>query len=174
MGRGRSEFVDSARRIYRTRFDETLEVAVRYPLPYSNTFHMMGRQREEGRKHLGRVIILPKDPRCRSRRTTTTTTITDHSPFSADHQNILDIDSSRVSSWRFATICMGAGLPPQSRQERRQVTDIQQTNQVTLNQLSTSFRMRITALSIGCRSTLGSKFNHNKFTGFELSPNARC
>src|SRR5437879_4767084 len=48
-----------------------------------------------------------------------------------------------------------------------------QPNQVTLNQFSTFVQDEISLVDNRLQITLGSKFERNEFTGFEIEPNAR-
>src|SRR5207245_3655636 len=48
-----------------------------------------------------------------------------------------------------------------------------QPNQVTLNQFSTFLQDEISLVDNRLQITLGSKFERNEFTGFEIEPNAR-
>jgi iron complex outermembrane receptor protein len=101
------------------------------------------------------------------------TTITDHSLF-GDHQNILDIDFQHGfhvgDSQQFV---WGLGYRSIRDKNDASFTVSLQPNQVTLNQFSTFLQDEISLVDSRLRLTLGSKFEHNEFTGFEIEPNAR-
>jgi iron complex outermembrane receptor protein len=101
------------------------------------------------------------------------TTITDHSLF-GDHQNILDIDFQHGfhvgDSQQFV---WGLGYRSIRDKNDASFTVSLQPNQVTLNQFSTFLQDEISLVDNRLQITLGSKFEHNKFTGFEIEPNAR-
>src|SRR5258707_11798200 len=101
------------------------------------------------------------------------TTISDHSFFRL-HQNILDIDfhhgfhvgDSQQFVW-------GLGYRSIHDKNDASFTVSLQPNQVTLNQFSTFLQDEISLVDNRLQITLGSKFERNEFTGFEIEPNAR-
>src|SRR5260370_787562 len=101
------------------------------------------------------------------------TTITDHSLF-GDHQNILDLDFQHGfhvgDSQQFV---WGLGYRSIRDKNDSSFTVSLQPNQVTLNQFSTFLQDEISLVDNRLQITLGSKFERNEFTGFEIEPNAR-
>src|SRR6202040_4158319 len=101
------------------------------------------------------------------------TTITDHSLF-GHHQNILDLDFQHGfhvgDSQQFV---WGLGYRSIRDKNESSFTVSLQPNQVTLNQFSTFLQDEISLVDNRLQITLGSKFERNEFTGFEIEPNAR-
>jgi len=156
--------------IYRTRFDETLTVAS-LSAPYSNTFPNDGKY--SGGNILGRWNHTSEGSSMSLQMYYDNTTITDHSLF-GDHQNILDIDFQHGfhvgDSQQFV---WGLGYRSIRDKNDASFTVSLQPNQVTLNQFSTFLQDEISLVDNRLQITLGSKFERNKFTGFEIEPNAR-
>jgi len=156
--------------IYRTRFDETLTVAS-LSAPYSNTFPNDGKY--SGGNILGRWNHTSEGSSMSLQMYYDNTTITDHSLF-GDHQNILDIDFQDAfhvgDSQQFV---WGLGYRSIRDKNNPSFTVSLQPNQVTLNQFSTFLQDEISLVDNRLQITLGSKFERNEFTGFEIEPNAR-
>ncbi len=156
--------------IYRTRFDETLTVAS-LSAPYSNTFPNDGKY--SGGNILGRWNHTSEGSSMSLQMYYDNTTITDHSLF-GDHQNILDIDFQHGfhvgDSQQFV---WGLGYRSIHDKNNSSFTVSLQPNQVTLNQFSTFLQDEISLVDNRLQITLGSKFERNEFTGFEIEPNAR-
>jgi iron complex outermembrane recepter protein len=156
--------------IYRTRFDETLTVAS-LSAPYSNTFANDGKY--SGGNILGRWNHTSEGSSMSLQMYYDNTTITDHSLF-GDHQNILDIDFQHAfhvgDSQQFV---WGLGYRSIHDKNDASFTVSLQPNQVTLNQFSTFLQDEISLVDNRLQITLGSKFERNEFTGFEIEPNAR-
>src|SRR6266581_1364956 len=156
--------------IYRTRFDETLTVAS-LSAPYSNTFPNDGKY--SGGNILGRWNHASEGSSMSLQMYYDNTTITDHSLF-GDHQNILDIDFQHGfhvgDSQQFV---WGLGYRSIRDKNDSSFTVSLQPNQVTLNQFSTFLQDEISLVDNRLQITLGSKFERNEFTGFEIEPNAR-
>ncbi len=156
--------------IYRTRFDETLTVAS-LSAPYSNTFPNDGKY--SGGNILGRWNHASEGSSMSLQMYYDNTTITDHSLF-GDHQNILDIDFQHGfhvgDSQQFV---WGVGYRSIRDKNDASFTVSLQPNQVTLNQFSTFIQDEISLADNRLQITLGSKFERNEFTGFEIEPNAR-
>jgi iron complex outermembrane receptor protein len=156
--------------LYRSRFDETLTVAS-LSAPYSNTFPNDGKY--SGGNILGRWNHTSEGSSMSLQMYYDNTTITDHSLF-GDHQNIFDIDfqdgfhvgDSQQFVW-------GLGYRSIRDKNDASFTVSLQPNQVTLNQFSTFVQDEISLVDNRLQVTLGSKFEHNEFTGFEIEPNAR-
>ena len=156
--------------IYRSRFDETLTVAS-LSAPYSNTFANDGKY--SGGNILGRWNHTSEGSSMSLQMYYDNTTITDHSLF-GDHQNILDLDFQHGfhvgDSQQFV---WGAGYRSIRDKNDASFTVSLQPNQVTLNQFSTFLQDEISLVDNRLQITLGSKFERNEFTGFEIEPNAR-
>ena len=156
--------------IYRTRFDETLTVAS-LSAPYSNTFLNDGKY--SGGNFLGRWNHASERSSMSLQMYYDNTTITDHSLF-GDHQNILDVDFQHAfhvgDSQQFV---WGLGYRSIRDKNNPSFTVSLRTNQVTLNQFSTFLQDEISLVDNRLQITLGSKFERNEFTGFEIEPNAR-
>jgi iron complex outermembrane receptor protein len=156
--------------IYRSRFDETLTVAS-LSAPYSNTFPNDGKY--SGGNILGRWNHTSERSSMSLQMYYDNTTITDHSLF-GDHQNILDLDFQHGfhvgDSQQFV---WGLGYRSVRDKNDSSFTVSLQPNQVTLNQFSTFLQDEISLVDNRLQITLGSKFERNKFTGFEIEPNAR-
>ena len=156
--------------LYRSRFNETLTVAS-LSAPYSNTFPNDGKY--SGGNILGRWNHTSEGSSISLKMYYDNTTITDHSLF-GDHQNILDIDfqdgfhvgDSQQFVW-------GLGYRSIHDKNNPSFTVSLQPNQVTLNQFSTFLQDEISLVHNRLHITLGSKFERNEFTGFEIEPNAR-
>jgi iron complex outermembrane recepter protein len=156
--------------LYRSRFNETLTVAS-LSAPYSNTFPNDGKY--SGGNILGRWNHTSEGSSISLQMYYDNTTITDHSLF-GDHQNILDIDfqdgfhvgDSQQFVW-------GLGYRSIRDKNNPSFTVSLQPNQVTLNQFSTFLQDEISLVDNRLQITLGSKFERNEFTGFEIEPNAR-
>src|SRR5260370_14975663 len=101
------------------------------------------------------------------------TTTVDNSLF-VDHQNTFDIDfqdgfhagNSHQFVWGLGYRSIRDGNDPS-------FTVSLQPNHVSLNQFSAFVQDEISLVDNRLRLTLGSKFEHNTFTGFEIEPNAR-
>ncbi len=156
--------------VYRSRFDETLTVAS-LSAPYSNTFPNDGKY--SGGNILGRWNHTSEGSSMSLQMYYDNTTITDHSLF-GDHQNILDIDFQHgfhaSDSQQFV---WGLGYRSIRDKNDASFTVSLQPNQVALNQFSTFVQDEISLVDNRLQITLGSKFERNEFTGFEIEPNAR-
>jgi iron complex outermembrane recepter protein len=156
--------------VYRSRFNETLTVAS-LSAPYSNTFPNDGKY--SGGNILGRWNHTSEGSSMSLQMYYDNTTITDHSLF-GDHQNILDLDFQHGfhlgDSQQFV---WGVGYRSIRDKNDTSFTVSLQPDQVTLNQFSTFLQDEINLVDNRLQITLGSKFEHNEFTGFEIQPNAR-
>jgi iron complex outermembrane receptor protein len=156
--------------IYRSRFNETLTVASLSP-PYSNTFPNDGKY--SGGNILGRWNHASEGSSISLQMYYDNTTITDHSLF-GDHQNILDIDFQHgFHAGDSQQFVWGLGYRSIRDKNDASFTVSLQPNQVTLNQVSAFLQDEISLVDNRLQITLGSKFERNKFTGFEIEPNAR-
>src|SRR5712664_1687432 len=156
--------------IYRTRFDETLTVAS-LSAPYSNTFPNDGKY--SGGNILGRWNHTSEGSSMSLQMYYDNTTIIYHNLL-GDNQNILDIDFQHGfhigDSQQFV---WGVGYRSIRDKNDASFTVSLQPNQVTLNQFSTFLQDEISLVDNRLQITLGSKFERNEFTGFEIEPNAR-
>src|SRR6266403_2259931 len=156
--------------VYRSRFNETLTVAS-LSAPYSNTFPNDGKY--SGGNILGRWNHTSERSSMSLQMYYDNTTISDHSLF-GDHQNILDLDFQHGfhvgDSQQFV---WGLGYRSIRDKNDASFTVSLQPNQVTLNQFSTFLQDEISLVDNRLQITLGSKFERNEFTGFEIEPNAR-
>src|SRR5467141_5147992 len=156
--------------IYQSKYGETLTVPS-LNAPYSNTFPNNGKY--SGGNLLGRWNHSSEGSSMSLQMYYDNTTIADNSLF-VDHQNIFDIDFQHGfhvgDSQQFVW-----GLGYRSIRDRNDpsFSVSLQPNQVTLNQFSTFLQDEISLVDSRLRLTLGSKFEHNEFTGFEIEPNAR-
>ncbi|PYU55607.1 MAG: TonB-dependent receptor, partial [Acidobacteria bacterium] len=156
--------------MYRSRFDETLTVASLSP-PYANTFPNDGKY--SGGNLLGRWNRTSERSSMSLQMYYDNTTITDHSLF-GDHQNIFDIDFQHgFHAGDSQQFVWGFGYRSIRDKNDPSFTVSLQPNQVTLNQFSTFLQDEISLLDNRVQITLGSKFERNEFTGFEIEPNAR-
>ena len=156
--------------VYRSRFDETLTVAS-LSAPYSNTFPNDGKY--SGGNILGRWNHTSEGSSMSLQMYYDNTTITDHSLF-GDHQNILDIDfQDGFHAGNSQQFVWGLGYRSIHDKNDASFTVSLQPNQVTLNQFSTFLQDEISLVDNRLQITLGSKFERNEFTGFEIEPNAR-
>jgi iron complex outermembrane recepter protein len=156
--------------VYRSRFDETLTVAS-LSAPYSNTFPNDGKY--SGGNILGRWNHTSEGSSMSLQMYYDNTTITDHSLF-GDHQNILDIDfQDGFHAGKSQQFVWGLGYRSIHDKNDASFTVSLQPNQVTLNQFSTFLQDEISLVDNRLQITLGSKFERNEFTGFEIEPNAR-
>src|SRR6202790_3576166 len=156
--------------LYRSNYNETLTVPSLAP-PYSNTFPNSGAY--SGGNILGRWNHNSEGSTMSLQMYYDNTTTVDNSLF-VDHQNIFDMDfqhgfhvgDSHQFEW---------GLGFRSIRDRNDpsFTVSLQPNQVSLNQFSAFLQDEINLVDNRLRLTLGSKFEHNDFTGFEIEPNAR-
>ncbi len=156
--------------VYRSRFNETLTVAS-LSAPYSNTFPNDGKY--SGGNILGRWNHTSEGSSMSLQMYYDNTTITDHSLF-GDHQNILDIDFQHgFHAGDSQQFVWGVGYRSIRDKNDASFTVSLQPNQVTLNQFSTFLQDEISLVDNRLQITLGSKFERNEFTGFEIQPNAR-
>jgi iron complex outermembrane receptor protein len=156
--------------IYRSKYGETLTVPS-LNAPYSSTFPNDGRY--SGGNILGRWNHNSEGSSMSLQMYYDNTTIADNSLF-VDHQNIFDLDfqdgfhvgESQQFVW---------GLGYRSIRDRNDpsFSVSLQPNQVTLNHFSAFVQDEIGLFDKKLRITLGSKLEHNDFTGLEVEPNAR-
>jgi len=101
------------------------------------------------------------------------TTTVDHNLFE-DHQNIFDIDfQDGFHAGKRQQFLWGLGYRSILDHNGSSSTVSLQPNQVNLNQFSTFLQDEISLVDNRLRLTVGTKLEHNTFTGFEVEPNAR-
>lgn len=156
--------------LYRSNYNETLTVPS-LTAPYSNTFLNSGVY--SGGNILGRWNHATEGGSTSLQMYYDNTTTVDNSLF-VDHQNTFDIDfqdgfhvgDSHQVVWGLGYRSISDGNDPS-------FTISLQPNHVNLNQFSAFLQDEISLVDNRLRLTLGSKFEHNTFTGFEIEPNAR-
>jgi iron complex outermembrane recepter protein len=155
--------------LYHSRYNETLTVAS-LNAPYSNTFPNSGNY--SGGNLLGRWDRKTEGGSTSLQMYYDNTMIADNSLF-VDHQNIFDIDfQNTFHAGSAQEFVWGLGFRSIRDRNDSSFTVSLTPSQVTLNQFSTFVQDEI-SLAKRLRMTLGSKFEHNEFTGFEAEPNAR-
>ena len=156
--------------LYRSNYNETLTVPTLTP-PFSSTFPNSGDY--SGGNILGRWNRSSEASSMSLQMYYDNTTIADKSLF-VDHQNIFDMDFQHSfhvgDSQQFV---WGLGYRSILDRNDGSFSVSLQPNQLSLNQFSAFVQDEIGLVDKRLRITLGSKFEHNDFTGFELEPNAR-
>jgi len=156
--------------IYRSNYNETLTVPT-LSAPYSNTFPNNGTY--SGGNILGRWNHTTEGGSMSLQMYYDNTTTVDHSLFE-DHQNIFDVDfQDGFHVGNHQQFLWGLGYRSILDGNDSSFTVSLQPNQVNLNQFSTFLQDEISLADNRLRLTLGSKLEHNTFTGFEVEPNAR-
>ncbi len=156
--------------IYRSNYNETLTVPA-LSAPYSNTFPNNGAY--SGGNILGRWNRTTEGGSMSLQMYYDNTTTVDHSLFE-DHQNIFDIDfQDGFHAGSRQQFLWGLGYRSILDGNDSSFTVSLQPNHVNLNQFSTFLQDEISLVDNRLRLTLGSKLEHNTFTGFEVEPNAR-
>src|SRR6266852_6255460 len=156
--------------IYRSHYDETLTVPS-LSVPYSNTFPNNGEY--SGGNILARWNHNTEGGSMSVQAYYDNTTTVDHSLFE-DHQNIFDIDfQDGFHVGNHQQFVLGLGYRSILDHNDSSFTVSLQPNQVNLNQFSAFLQDEISLVDNRLRLTLGSKLEHNTFTGFEVEPNAR-
>jgi iron complex outermembrane recepter protein len=156
--------------IYRSNYNETLTVPT-LPAPYSNTFPNNGTY--SGGNILGRWNRTTEGGSMSLQMYYDNTTTVDHSLFE-DHENIFDIDfQDGFHAGSRQQFLWGLGYRSILDGNDSSFTVSLQPNHVNLNQFSTFLQDEISLVDDRLRLTLGSKLEHNTFTGFEVEPNAR-
>src|SRR6202049_1418484 len=156
--------------MYRSNYNETLTVPT-LSSPYSNTFPNNGVY--SGGNILARWNHTTEGGSMSLQAYYDNTTTVDHSLFE-DHQNIFDIDfQDSFHAGNRQQIVWGMGYRSILDHNSSSFTVSVQPNQVNLNQFSTFLQDEISLVDNRLRLTVGSKLEHNTFTGFEVEPNAR-
>ncbi len=156
--------------LFRSKYDETLTVPS-LASPFSSTFPNNGVY--SGGNILGRWNHNSEGNSMSLQMYYDNTTTVDKSLF-VDHQNVFDMDFQHGfhvgDSQQFV---WGLGYRSILDRNDSSFTVSLQPNQVSLNQFSAFLQDEISLVDNRLRLTLGSKFEHNDFTGFEVEPNAR-
>jgi len=155
--------------IYHSGYNETLTVPS-FAAPFSSTFPNSGAY--SGGNILGRWNHSSEGSSMSLQMYFDNTTLSDNSLF-VDHQNLFDVDfqdgfhvgDSQQMVW-------GLGYRSIIDRNDPSFSVSLQPNQRTLNQFSAFLQDEI-SLVHSLRLTVGSKFEHNAFTGFEFEPNVR-
>lgn len=156
--------------VYRSNVNETLTVPS-LAAPYSNTFPNSGAY--SGGNILSRWNHSSEGASMSLQMYYDNTTTVDNSLF-VDHQNIFDIDFQHgFQAGDSQQILWGLGYRSILDRNDSSFTVSLQPNQVSLNQFSAFLQDEISLIDNRLRLTVGSKFEHNDFTGFEVEPNAR-
>ena len=156
--------------LYHSNYGETLTVASLAP-PYSSTFPNSGNY--SGGNILGRWNHSFENASTSVQVYYDNTNILDRSLF-VDHQNIFDIDfQNGIHVGDSQQFIWGLGYRSIRDRNEPSFSVSLQPNQVALNQFSGFLQDEIGLVDKRLRITIGSKFEHNDFTGFEIEPNAR-
>src|SRR6266446_638814 len=156
--------------MYRSNYDETLTVP-KLSSPYSNTFANNGVY--SGGNVLARWNHTTEGGSMSLQAYYDNTTTVDHNLFE-DHQNIFDIDfQDGFHAGKRQQFLWGLGYRSILDHNGSSSTVSLQPNQVNLNQFSTFVQDEISLVDNRLRLTIGTKLEHNTFTGFEVEPNAR-
>jgi iron complex outermembrane recepter protein len=156
--------------IHRSGYGETLTVPS-LNAPYSSTFPNKGSI--SGGNVLGRWNHAFENSSTSLQMYYDHTNITETSLFS-DHQNIFDIDFQHTfHATGSQEIVWGLGYRSTLDGNVSSFVVSLHPNKLTLNQFSAFAQDEVSLLDKRVRITLGSKFEHNGFTGFEAEPNAR-
>jgi iron complex outermembrane receptor protein len=156
--------------IHRSGYGETLTVPS-LNAPYSSTFANQGSI--SGGNLLGRWNHAFANSSTSLQMYYDHTSITENSLFT-DHQDIFDIDFQHTfHASGSQDLVWGLGYRSSHDGNNSSSVVSLQPNQLTLNQFSAFAQDEISLFDKRLRITLGSKFEHNGFTGFEVQPNAR-
>src|SRR3989440_8801701 len=156
--------------LYQSNYNETLTIPSLNP-PYSSTFPNNGDYK--GGNLLGRWN------HSFSRSSTSlqvyfdNTNVVDNSLFT-DHENVYDIDFQHdIHVGESQELVWGLGYRSIQDSNGSSFTVSLQPNHSNLNQFSSFLQDEISLLNRRLSVTIGSKFEHNDFTGFEVQPNIR-
>src|SRR6202790_2255926 len=156
--------------LYRSNYNETLTVPS-LTAPYSNTFPNSGVY--SGGNILGRWNHATEGGSMSLQMYYDNTTTVDNSLF-VDHQNTFDIDfQDGFHVGDSHQIVLGLGYRSVRDRNDPSFTVSLQPNHVTVNLFSAFIQDEISLVDNRLKLTLGSKLEHNTFTGFEIEPNAR-
>ncbi len=155
--------------IYHSGYGEYLMVPS-FNAPYSNSFPNTGKY--SGGNILGRWNHSSEASSTSLQMYYDNTNISDNSLF-VDHQNLFDMDfQNGFHVGDSQQIVWGLGYQSIRDQNESSASVSLQPSQLTLNHFS-AFLQDEVSLTNKLRVTVGSKFEHNDFTGFEVEPNVR-
>src|SRR5919108_5307249 len=156
--------------LYQSNYDETLTIPSLNP-PYSSTFPNDG--------HYKGGNVLTRWTHNFSRSSTTlqayfdNTNVVDNSLFT-DHENVYDIDFQHdIHLGEAQELVWGMGYRSIQDSNGSSFTVSLQPNHSNLNQYSAFLQDEFGFFGRKLNVTIGSKFEHNDFTGFEVQPNIR-
>jgi iron complex outermembrane recepter protein len=156
--------------MYRSHYGETLTIPM-LTAPYSSTFPNRGAI--SGGNILGRWAHDFGNSSTSLQVYFDNTNISENSLF-ADHQNIFDIDFQHSFHLTDSQeVIWGAGYRSIGDSNASSFTVSLQPNHSRLNQFSGFAQDEISLFDKRVQLTLGSKLEHNDFTGLEVEPNAR-
>jgi iron complex outermembrane receptor protein len=156
--------------LYRSNYDETLTVPS-LTAPYSSTFPNSGVY--SGGNILGRWNHATEGGSMSLQMYYDNTTTVDNSLF-VDHQNTFDVDfQDGFHVGDSHQIVLGLGYRSIHDRNDPSFTVSLQPNHVSLNLFNAFIQDEISLVDNRLKLTLGSKLEHNTFTGFEIEPNAR-
>jgi iron complex outermembrane receptor protein len=156
--------------IHRSGYGETLTVPT-LDAPYSSTFPNKGSI--SGGNLLGRWNHSFDNSSTSLQMYFDRTSITENSLFT-DHENIFDIDFQHTfHASGSQEVVWGLGYRSSQDANNSSFTVSLQPSQLTLNLFSAFGQDEISLFDKRLRITVGSKFEHNGFTGFEVEPNTR-
>src|SRR5712675_278718 len=156
--------------IHRSGYGETLNVPS-LDAPYASTFPNKGSL--SGGNLLGRWNHAFANSSTSLQMYYDQTNITENSLFT-DHEHIFDIDFQHTFHARGSQeVVWGLGYRSSHDGNDSSFTVSLQPSQLTLNLFSAFAQDEISLFDKRLRITVGSKFEHNGFTGFEVEPNTR-
>jgi iron complex outermembrane receptor protein len=156
--------------MHRSGYGETLTIPL-LDAPYSSTFPNKGSI--SGGNLLGRWNHAFANSSTSLQMYYDRTNITENSLFT-DHQDIFDIDFQHTfHASESQEVVWGLGYRSSHDGNDSSSVVSLQPNKLTLNQFSAFAQDEISLFEKRLRITVGSKFEHNGFTGFEVQPNTR-
>src|SRR5690242_13757068 len=156
--------------LYQSNYNETLTIPSLNP-PYSNTFPNDGDYK--GGNLLGRWNHSFTRSSTSLQVYFDNTNVVDNSLFT-DHENVYDIDFQHdIHVGESQELVWGLGYRSIQDSNGSSFTVSLQPNHSNLNQFSSFLQDEISLFNRRLNVTIGSKFEHNDFTGFEVQPNIR-
>ena len=156
--------------LYRTNYGETLTVPS-LAAPYSSTFPNAGTY--SGGNILGHWTHAFSRSSTSLQMYYDNTNIADNSLFT-DHEGVYDIDFQHdLHLGESQELIWGLGYRSIQDSNGSSSTVSLQPSHSSLNQFSAFVQDEVSLFDRRLRVTLGSKFEHNDFTGFEVEPNVR-
>jgi iron complex outermembrane recepter protein len=156
--------------LYRSNYNETLTIPSLNP-PYSSTFPNDGDY--NGGNLLGRWNHSFSRSSTSLQMYFDNTNVVDNSLFT-DHENVYDIDFQHdIHLGEAQELVWGMGYRSIQDSNGSSFTVSLQPSHSNLNQFSSFLQDEISLFGRRLNVTIGSKFEHNSFTGFEAQPNIR-